>query len=250
MVNCDALALLQSLPGGSVGAIISDPPFHVSVGRTAPSGSRPVQQGFTHDPWTEVSSLDEVIEWTRPHVAEAARVLRPGGALVVMGGTQSLVGWDIACARLGFQWMAEIIVLWNSGKPRARNFGSLHTRVVWYSRTGLRHAFNSDARSIYSNIIVCRKVHVSKRSHPSEKPVGLTNFLVSLLTNYGDLVVDPFAGSGSTLVSAALAGRDYLGADVDPRYAEAARVRVLHADNEDIDPVFLWVNGRLEEIAA
>ena len=245
MTHCSAVDLMKGLAKGSVGAIITDPPFHISTGRADNWGQK---RGFGSDPWLEVSSVDEVVEWTKPHVVEASRVLRLGGALVVMGGTQSLVGWDLCCPKYGFQWMAEILILWNCGKPRLRNFGSLHTRAVWYSRSGLRHTFNSEAKSIYSNVLVCTKVGSSKRLHPSEKPVGLTNFLISLLSLESDLIVDPFCGSGSTLVSAVQCDRKWLGADTDFGSVKTARYRTSRADHEFPDPVFLWCNGRLEEV--
>lgn len=241
-----ALELLKGLPAKSVGAIISDPPFHIST-RRADDWKQTC--GIGSDPWTDVHSIDEIIDWTKPHVVEAARVLRPGGALVVMGGTQSLLGWDLTALKLGFQWMAEIVVLWNTGKPRLHNFGSLHTRIVWYCRTGLRHTFNTEAHSIYSNVLVCKKIPPDgDRRHPSEKPVGLTNFLVSLLSKEGDTIVDPFMGSGSTLVSSIQCSRNYIGADIDLAYVKSTRKRLQMAEEEIPEPVYLWVNGRLEEV--
>lgn len=238
--------MLTGLSAASVGAIITDPPFHISTRR---ADDWKQTQGFGSDPWSDIRNIDEVIEWTRPHVTEAGRVLRPGGALVVMGGTQSLLGWDLCALKSGmFQWMSELTVLWNTGKPRMRNFGSLHTRIAWYSRVGLRHTFNSEARSIYSNVIVCKKVLTDDRRHPSEKPVGLTNFLVSLLSKSGDVIVDPFCGSGSTLVSATQCDRESIGADIDASAVKTARFRVSRADQEIPDPVHLWINGRLEEV--
>lgn len=242
-----AIDLLRGLGDRSVGAIITDPPFHISVGR-AENWSQP--QGIGADPWNTVSTVDEIIEWTKPHVEQASRVLRLGGALVVMGGTQSLVGWDFCAHRYGFQWMAEIVLLWNSGKPRANNFGSLHSRIVWYCRTGHRstHTFNSAMRSIYSNVMVAKKIPRQQRKHPSEKPVAITNFLVSLLTREDDLIVDPFCGSGTTLVSATLQERDCIGADFSKDYTAISNYRIARADQEEYEPISLWVNGQLTEM--
>ena len=237
---------MKTLPTASVNAIITDPPFHISVGR---ADGWDEKRGFGADPWpTDISSLSGCVNWTMPHAEQAARILKPGGAIVVMGGNQSLVGWDIAAAKCGFQWMAEIVVLWNSGKPRNRNFGSLHTRVVWYCRTGLRHTFNTPAISIYSNVLVAKKVPTERRHHPSEKPVGITNFLVTLLSNPGDLILDPFCGSGSTLVSADQAGRTWLGVDEEEKYCQISTDRAMHSDDEFPDPVYLWVNGKLTPV--
>ena len=245
VVHCKAVDLLESLPDRSVGALISDPPFHVSVGRAANWSEK---RGLGSDPWTEVTHLDEVIDWTRPHIEQASRVLRLGGPLVVMGGTQSLLGWDLLAPKFGFQWMSEVVVLWNMGKVRARNFGSLHTRIMWYAKSGSRHQWNHPDKAVYSNVLMTKKVPVRDRRHPSEKPISITNFFISLLTKPDDLVLDPFCGSGSTLVSADLCNRDWLGCDMDRDSVNAARRRLTSTENEVPDPIYLWVNGQLQEV--
>lgn len=241
IINCSAADLLSSVETGSVGAIITDPPFFISTGR---SGG-----GEFSDPWSHASNLDEALAEVRPVVADSLRVLRPGGALVVMGQGICTTVWDFLARSVGLNWMAEVNVLWNTGKPRSRNFGSLFTHVNWYSKPGAKHVFNSgEQRAIYSNVLVCKKVPLVDRTHPAEKPIGLTNFLVSLLTNEGDLVIDPFCGSGSTLVSAAQCGRSWLGSDLSPDYVAISTRRVEHHEVEPVDKVHLWVNGRLEEV--
>lgn len=244
VVQCDAEDLLKSLDPKSVGAIVTDPPFFIGMGRD--------DGGMGGDPWeAKVSDVEAAVNWTLPIADQAFRVLRPGGALVVMGGSQSLAAWEICAGRTGLLWMAELTVLWNTGKPRARNFGSLSTAIRWYIRPGARHTFNSgERRAIYSNIIVATKIPTHERVHPAQKPVELTNFLISLLTNEGDLVVDPYAGSGSTLVSAELCGRTWVGAERDENWARIAEHRAHNAEFEETNPLYLWVNGRLVPVEA
>lgn len=245
VINCSAVELLQSVKSGGVGAIITDPPFFIPVGRS-PSG---MPNKDFNDPWTGAATIEEAVNEVKPVVAECARTLRAGGALIVMGQGISATAWDYVVRSSGLNWMAELVVLWNTGKPRISNFGSLFTRINWYSKPGSRHVFNSgDKRSIYSNVMVCNKVPLTERYHPAEKPVGLTNALITLLTNADDLVVDPYCGSGSTLVSAAMCDRDWLGSDTDAEHVRVASRRVAHFELEDVDEVHLWVNGKLGEI--
>lgn len=236
---------LKSLSRNSVGAVVTDPPFFISVGR--PSG--PVA-GEWVDPWSGAGTLKLAIAETAPVVAQAERVLRPGGALVVMGQGVALTVWDTCAREAGLDWMAEIAVLWNTGKPRQRNFGSLFTVVRWYSKPGARHTFNLEEgkQAIYSNVAVVDKVPNNERLHVSQKPVGLTNFLISLLTNGDDVVIDPYCGSGSTLVSAAMCGRPFAGCDEIADNVAVARRRIDHHELEEAEPVYLWINGRLEEV--
>ena len=244
-----ALELLTSIDQGSVGAIVMDPPFFISTSRAEGWHEN---RGMGEDPWAKnVSNTDAMVAWSLPLAEQALRVLRPGGACVVMGGAHSISAWQVAADRAGLVWMAELTVLWNTGKPRARNFGSLTTTIRWHVKPGSRHAFNAgDQRAIYSNVVVCTKVHQADRVHPAQKPVELTNFLVSLLTNEGDLVVDPFCGSGSTLVSAAMLDRRYMGGDTDANYCRVAERRAMRHDLEVayLKPMYFWVNNRLEPI--
>jgi len=244
ILHSSAVDTLSKLDTGSVGAIITDPPFFMSVKRDG------VGQGG--DPWaTEISTIDDMVAWSVPLATQVARVLRPGGASVFMGGSQSISAWEIAAERAGLVWMAELTVLWNTGKPRARKFGGLTATIRWHAKPGSRHTFNSGAvRAIYSNVLVCTKVPLVERIHPTQKPVELTNFLVSLLTREGDLVVDPFCGSGSTLVSAAMCGRPFVGSDTDIECCRMAEIRVarLELEEANLRPMYLWINNRLEPV--
>lgn len=235
-----AMELMQDLPDSSTDALISDPPFFTGIARD--------DGGFGGDPWNEINSLHAASAWATPLMEQAFRVVRPGGAVALMCGVHASAAWMLAAENAGLKWMAELMVLWNTGKPRVKNFGSLHTHIQWFTRPGARHTWNSHRKSFYSNIIVCTKIPVGHREHISQKPVELTNFLVSLLTRADGIVVDPFCGSGSTLVSAELTNRHYIGGDKDAKHVATAKKRLMHPDVEHENPLYFWINGRLEEI--
>ena len=237
----DSLYNLGKLPDASIGAIISDPPFFCGITRD--------EGGVGSDPWTE--DTDDTIgatAWCAPFAKEFIRVVRKGGTVALMGGAHACAAWMTTMEAVGFKWLAEITVLWNSGKPRQANFGSLTTHVLWFAAPGARHAWNTKRKAVYSNVVVCRKIPVQDRCHPAQKPLELTNFLVSLLTVYDDIILDPFCGSGSTLVSAAIVGRPYIGFDKDAAHIKTSRRRLAHWELEEEHSIHLWVNGRLEEI--
>lgn len=241
----DAVSGLSRLGEGSVGAIISDPPFFTGMGRPA-NWSESAK--FGNDPWEDVSSIAGATAWAAPLMQQFRRVVRKGGAVVLMAGVHAASAWMRAAEEAGLVWMAELMVMWNTGKPRVRNFGSLHTHILWFTVPGARHEWNSKKVSIYSNLLVCKKVPIQHRLHPAQKPIELTTFLISLLTRPEDLVVDPFCGSGSTLVSAEICGRPYLGIDREQRCCDITKRRIRDADVEEEEPIYLWTNGRLEEV--
>jgi site-specific DNA-methyltransferase (adenine-specific) len=219
---------------------VTDPPFFIGISRDA--------GGVGSDPWTPgVSSMDDIVQWHVPLAEQFMRTLRPGGSTIVMGGAHSISAWEVAASRAGLIWMAELIVLWNTGKPRVRNFGSLHTVVRWHIKPGARHIFNSKAKAAYSNVIMCDKVPLKERYHPAQKPVELTNLLVSLLTTHDDVIVDPFCGSGSTLVSAAMCDRSWIGSDTDYEQCLTAEMRTERIELEEahLRPIWYWINNRL-----
>lgn len=242
IIRAGALEAVSGFPDRSIGAMITDPPFFTSVGRTAGKA------GFGEDPWEGVDSLQAAAAWSAPLMEQAHRIVRPGGAIAIMCGVHASAGWMLAAEMVGLKWMAELMVLWNTGKVRRNNFGSLHTHLLWFTRPGAKHTWNSNRKSFYSNILVAKKIPVGQRDHISQKPIELTNFMVTLLTRDNDVVLDPFCGSGSTLVSAALAGRHYIGVDKDKGHVATARNRIMHRDVEHEAALNFWLNGRLIEI--
>lgn len=244
--NDDALNVLTRQGDNTVGAIVSDPPFFIGIGRDDHRGG-----GMNSDPWAgSVNSHRSAADWYLPYANEMVRALRPGGTTIIMGGSQSIAAWEDAAAAVGLRWLAELTVLWNTGKPRARNFGSLTLTIRWHCKPGGRVAFEGGQRSIYSNVLVAQKVPTKDRHHPAQKPVELTNFLISTLTLPTDLVIDPFCGSGSTLVSAAMCERSFIGCDENPHYCDIAtrRTRQLDEEEANLRPIYHWTNGRLEEV--
>ncbi len=234
-----ALDLLAEIERDAAGAIVMDAPYR--------GGGRIDGD----DPWGERSTIDEMIEWAIPLANSVNRALRPGGSCIFMGGSQATSAWEVAAVRAGLTWMAELVVLWNTGQPRGRRTGGLTTVVRWHTKPGSRHAFDSGAvRIAHSNILVCHRVPLAERHNPAQKPVELTNFFVSLLTQENDLVVDPFCGAGSTLVSAAMCGRPWVGSDIDAEQCRIAELRTkrLELEEANLRPIYLWVNGRLEPV--
>lgn len=229
-VHCgDALYLMGKLPDKCIGGVITDPPY----------------VGHTSQPGTTARKLSAEF---RPYAHEFYRLTRYGGTAALITGAQTGVAWVIAMEEAGFTWLADLPVLWDTGQKAHQAFGSLSSHVLWFVRPGARHTWNSKRKSIQSNVIVCSKVPVQERRHPAQKPLELTNFLVSLLTRPDDVILDPFAGSGGTLVSAEIVGRPFIGFDKDKACTLLARKRIRHWELEEERPIHLWFSGRVEEL--
>jgi site-specific DNA-methyltransferase (adenine-specific) len=79
------------------------------------------------------------------------------------------------------------------------------------------------------DVIQCQKLGSARLSHPNEKPVGLMRHLIEVTTKPGDLILDPFAGSGTTLVAAIQSGRQYIGVEISPEHYLTAQRRIFEA---------------------
>lgn len=247
-----AMTLLQSIPERSVGMVIVDPPALIGVGKSGDEEQMPVDE--------QVGVLVPVAELVE-------RVLRPGGASIMLGEPGTVAAWECAAAWVGMKLMGDMAVLWDETVEgaqqlyqrtltarqqrallKASDLPSLFTAVRWHVKPGYRYTFNpASSVSVESNVIVCRQVPVLDRYHVTQRPVELFNYLISLLTMRDDMVVDPFCGSGSSLVAAKMCERKWLGGDVDSRQCEVARRRVQRAELEEayLQKLRLWVRGEM-----
>lgn len=196
----------------SVDAIITDPPY-----------------GINYESRTGLSVKNDKSPFIW-FLYDAFRVLKSGES-----GRGSLVcftRWDVeqtfidAMGIAGFNVKSEVIwdkVYHGMGDTRAA-FAPAHENIVFAIKG--KYSF-PDRRP--KDLITFPKINSSKMVHPTEKPVGLLASLITSVTKPGDLILDPFAGSGSTLVAAKKTGRRYIGMELDDQHFETARRRVEEA---------------------
>jgi site-specific DNA-methyltransferase (adenine-specific) len=244
--QADALAWLRSLEPGSVDLVVADPPYN--IGKTD---------------WDRFESPESYLEWTRAWI-EAARVaLKPEGTLYVMGFSEVLAGIKVAVASSWEQ--CRWLVWFYRNKANLRDdWGRSHESVL-HLRKGSGFTFNTDPVRVPYNehttrypersqaetsqyggaraetwrpnplgarprdvieIPVLANGTAEKTAHPTQKPVQLIRKFVLASSNEGDLVVDPFAGSGTTPVVCELAGRRWRACELDARWFDVAAERV------------------------
>lgn len=196
----------------SVDAIITDPPYGINyVSQTGAS----------------IKNDKSPFIW---FLYDAFRVLKSGES-----GRGSLVcftRWDVqqtfidAMKLAGFQVKSEVIwdkVYHGMGDTRAA-FAPTHENIIFAVKG--RYSFPGHRPK---DMVTFPKLSSSQMVHPTEKPVGLLASLITSVTKPGDLILDPFAGSGSTLVAARKTGRRYIGMELDEQHFETARRRVEEA---------------------
>lgn len=209
----DALQVLPRLAAGVVDAIVTDPPYGISY-----------QSAWRKKARFAVLENDDApcVEW----MPEAFRVLRDGGAVLCFCRWDVQEAFRAALEAAGFTIKSQVI--WdrdNHGMGDLQGaFAPCHD-VIWFAVKGRFKFPGARPRSVVRS----GRLNGEAMTHPTEKPVDLMRRLVSYVAKEGDLVLDPFAGSGATGMAAVLHGCRFLGVEINEEYAAKARTRLLIA---------------------
>lgn len=229
----DALALLAAMPTGSVDAVITDPPYSsggmVRGDRTQGTGAKYVldRKGKGGDLGVDFTGDNRdqraYAYWSALWLSEALRVTRPGGFLAVFTDWRQLPATTDAVQAGGWIWRG--IVPWHkpSHRPALGRFTNACEYVVWGSAGSL-----GTGEGLPSVPGFFQGSPPRDREHQTQKPVDVMRHLLRLAPEEGR-VLDPFAGSGTTGVAAALEGRSFVGLELHEHYAALARERIAAA---------------------
>ena len=238
----DCLEELRKLPGESVDLVFADPPYNLQLERDLLRPNNTVVDGV-HEDWDKFSSFDDYDRFSRAWLAECRRILKPNGAIWVIGSYHNIFRLGTALQDLGF-WIQNDIV-WRKTNPmpnfRGKRFTNAHETLIWAGREQKsRVTFNYEAMKALNDDLQMRsdwlfpicagperlKDGNGRKAHPTQKPEALLHRVLLASTNAGDVVLDPFFGTGTTGAVARRLGRKWLGIERDPAYAAAARERI------------------------
>ena len=238
----DCIELMAAMPEASVDLVFADPPYNLQLGGelTRPNNSR--VDGVEND-WDKFSDLAAYDGFTTAWLTAARRVLKDDGALWVIGSYHNIYRVGAILQDLGY-WVLNDIV-WRKSNPmpnfRGRRFTNAHETMLWCAKhKDARYTFNYDAMKALNEDLQMRSDWLlpictgaerlrgadGTKSHPTQKPEALLYRVILASTRVGDLVLDPFFGSGTTGAVAKQLGRHYIGIERDPAYAEVATARI------------------------
>lgn len=237
--RADCVRLMSMMPAGCVDAVFADPPYRLSGGGVTVTGGRlgSVDKGEWDRPRGFAADHDFNVRW----LSEARRVLKPDGTLWVTGTHHIIFSLGYALQSLGFRVINHVV--WEKADPppnaRRTSFKHSHESLIWASKSrSSRHTFNHDLVNSpdpsgqLSSVWRMRAVPRSEKrhgGHPTQKPLRLVRRALLASTGEGDLVFDPFAGSGTTAVAAKELGRAFVGAELEEEFAEMAARRIAAA---------------------
>ena len=238
----DCLAELARLPAQSVDLVFADPPYNLQLDGDLLRPNNTVVDGV-HQAWDKFSSFAEYDAFGRAWLGECRRVLKPNGAIWVIGSYHNIFRLGVALQDLGF-WLQNDVV-WRKTNPmpnfRGKRFTNAHETLIWAARDQKsRPTFNYEALKAFNDDVQMRsdwlipicsgperlKDHGGRKAHPTQKPEALLWRVLLASTNPGDVVLDPFFGTGTTGAVARRLGRRWLGIERDRDYAKAASERI------------------------
>ena len=211
----DCLVLLAGVEEGSVDLILTDPPYNISRENQFHTMGR---AGIDFGEWDKDADL---FSWLSP----AAAALKFGGSLVVFNDWKNLGAIAEAAEHAGLETKDMLRLEKTNPMPRNRDrrYITDYECAVWFVKPGAKWTFNRQDPAYQRP----KFVHSVERGlHPTQKSLGLMKDLVKIHSNPDDLVVDPYAGSGTTGVAAKLLGRRFYGIEIDPEYAARAADRI------------------------
>jgi modification methylase len=243
----DCVASLAALPAKSVDLVFADPPYNLQLGGDL---HRPDQSRVdaVDDDWDRFDSFEAYDAFTKAWLLGCRRVLKDTGTLFVIGSYHNIFRVGATLQDLGF-WILNDIV-WRKTNPmpnfRGRRFQNAHETLIWASpaKDAKGYAFNYEASKAGNEDVQLRsdwlfpictggerlKGEDGNKVHPTQKPEALLHRIISVCSRPGDVVLDPFFGSGTTGAVAKRLGRGYIGLERDETYAAAARARIADVE--------------------
>lgn len=238
----DSTELMRELPAGSVDMIFADPPYNMQLGGdlTRPDNSR---VDGVDDAWDKFDDLKAYDSFSREWLAAARHALSDDGTLWVIGSYHNIYRVGSILQELGFWILNDVI--WRKSNPmpnfRGRRFTNAHETLIWAAKSErARYVFNYESMKSLNDDLQMRSDWLipicsgqerlrdkeGQKAHSTQKPEALLHRVVMASTKPGQLVLDPFFGSGTTGAVARRLRRRWIGIEREENYAELARKRI------------------------
>ncbi|MCL5776367.1 site-specific DNA-methyltransferase [Limibaculum sp. FT325] len=258
----DCVTHLAALPEGSADLVFADPPYNLQLRGDLHRPNNSLVDAVDDD-WDKFESLKAYDDFTRAWMTEARRILKPNGGLWVIGSYHNIFRVGAILQDLGF-WILNDVV-WRKTNPmpnfRGKRFCNAHETLIWAAKSEeARPTFNYEALKELNEGLQMRsdwmlpicsggerlKDADGQKAHPTQKPEALLHRVLLGTTHPGDVVVDPFFGTGTTGAVARRLGRRFIGIEREERYAKIARARIAAVSAHDRESLSVAVSKRAE----
>ena len=258
----ECLEVMRSLPEACVDLVFADPPYNLQLRGELyrPDNSR---VDAVDDDWDRFASFAAYDEFSRAWLAEARRLLKPDGALWVIGSYHNVFRLGAALQDAGFWLLNDVI--WRKSNPmpnfRGKRLSNAHETLIWAAKSDQsRYTFNYEAMKALNDGVQMRsdwviplctgaerlKNAAGDKAHPTQKPEALLHRVLVASTRPGDIVLDPFFGTGTTGAVAKRLGRRFIGIEREPAYVAAAQARLAAVRPLDAEAAAITAPKRAE----
>jgi len=240
IITGDALIELEKLKTGSVDLVIADPPYNLN----------------------DVRGFDDYLSFSRKWLEQAHRVLKPTGTLYVFMGFRFISYlYDILDRDLRMFFNSWIVWHYTQGMGKTKGFSPRHDDILMFTRSEEEFKFNIDSVRVPQKYFRDSNMHGANPGdvwdfsffetrrgshHPTQKPEGLIERMVLASSDEGDLVVDPFSGSGTTLRVCQQLFRRAIGIEINPEYVSSTKNRlgIEFSGFDSVDPRVIFTASR------
>ncbi len=262
ILDGDCVDVMNSLPADSVDLIFADPPYNLQLKGELhrPDNSK---VDAVDDHWDQFDSFAVYDKFTREWMQAAKRLLKPNGAIWVIGSYHNIFRVGAAMQNAGL-WILNDVV-WRKSNPmpnfRGMRLTNAHETMIWASKSEKsKYTFNYEALKALNEGIQMRSDWVlpicnggerlkdenGVKAHPTQKPESLLHRVLVGSTNPGDVVLDPFFGTGTTGAVAKKLGRDFIGIEREEAYRRVAQRRIDNARRYDRSSLQVSTSKRAE----
>ncbi|MEM9433628.1 MAG: site-specific DNA-methyltransferase [Pseudomonadota bacterium] len=262
ILDGDCVAAMESLPEASIDLIFADPPYNLQLRGELhrPDNSK---VDAVDDAWDQFASFKAYDEFTTAWLAAARRILKPDGAIWVIGSYHNIFRVGAAMQNAGY-WMLNDVV-WRKSNPmpnfRGKRLTNAHETLIWASKSqDSKYTFNYEALKELNDGVQMRsdwvlpictgherlKNEAGDKAHPTQKPESLLHRVLVATTKPGDVVLDPFFGTGTTGAVAKKLGRDYIGIEREADYRKVAEARIASVRKFDRSSLEVTQSKRAE----
>ncbi|MBR6713411.1 MAG: site-specific DNA-methyltransferase [Selenomonadaceae bacterium] len=240
----DALALLPRFPAEFADVIFADPPYFLSNGGITCNSGKMVS--VNKGDWDKVATLEDKHQFNRRWIRRCKRILKPNGTIWISGTLHSIYSVGMALEQESFKIMNNIT--WQKTNPApnlsCRYFTHSTETILWAKKnSSAKHYFNYELmkelnggkqmKDVWTGALTPQREKLFGK-HPTQKPLYLLARILLASTIEGDLVLDPFCGSGTTGVACKLLGRKFIGVDNNPDFIALAKERLIHAHEQKL----------------
>ncbi|MCD4699979.1 MAG: site-specific DNA-methyltransferase [Phycisphaerae bacterium] len=259
IIHGDSLDILTQLPEKSIDLIFADPPYNLQLSQAL---WRPNQTrvAAVDDDWDQFASFEAYDEFCYTWLRECKRILKPTGSIWVIGSYHNIYRIGSIMQNLGYWILNDVLWIKSNPMPNFRGvrFTNAHETLIWASSgKDARYAFNHHAMKAFNDgkqmrsdwlIPLCtgaERIKVNgKKAHSTQKPEALLYRVLLSSTRVGDVVLDPFFGSGTTGAVAKRLQRHYIGIEREEKYVHINSERIDKVCSLSVDEIVMDVSDR------